>query len=312
MMKTAGGLWEGAVKMNLPSYQHLMLPVLEVMARDGGFVDFSSLSGNLSTHLALPAEVQNEMLPSGRQPVFESRLSWAISYLEKINMLEGNGKGAFRITGSGKSCLSGMAGSSDKETFFAGLPQPLQNSRAGTGYETKETGQAPERDISALFEVSYKQLKLELVRRIHEQSPVFFEKLIIDLLVAMGYGSGRHDIARHLGRSGDGGIDGAISQDQLGLDVVYIQAKRFRPGLPVPVAALRDFAGALEAHKANKGVFVTTARFTKPAKDFVGAISRRIVLIDGGRLASLLIRNNIAVKVREIYKIREIDESYFA
>lgn len=138
----------------------------------------------------------------------------------------------------------------------------------------------------------------------------FFEELIIDLLLAMGYGDRKRDIASHLGRSGDGGVDGAIRQDQLGLDVVYVQAKRFKPGLAVPVSAVRDFAGALDAHKANKGVFVTTSNFTPAADKFISAVTSKIVLIDGEALCDLLVRNNIGVRVTDTFEIKRMDEVY--
>jgi len=154
-------------------------------------------------------------------------------------------------------------------------------------------------------------LKKDVISNIHAQSPAFFETLIIDLLLSMGYGSRRRDLVAHLGRTGDGGIDGAINQDHLGLDIVYVQAKRYRPGLSVPVSAVRDFTGALEARKANKGVFVTTSHFTKSAYEFISAVSSRIVLIDGERLSSLLVRNNVGVKLYETYEIKRIDEDYF-
>ena len=248
-------------------------------------------------------------------------MSWALSYLEKIDLVESDSHDCWSITSLGRAyCKAG--GEDHKRDGISVLLQAV----SGFDCPEQETGRGEEEKLpeiseisskitdsfEALFQQSYQQLKDRLIRRIHGQSPKYFEKLIIDLLVAMGYGNGRHDIRRHLGRSGDGGIDGAINQDQLGLDVVYVQAKRFRPDLYVPVSAVRDFAGALEAHKARKGVFVTTARFTKPGREFVDAVSHRIVLVDGNRLASLLIRNKIAVKTVETYEIREIDESYFS
>jgi len=172
-------------------------------------------------------------------------------------------------------------------------------------------GATPQEIIATEFEGIYRQLKKDVVKRIHARRPAFFENLIIDLLLSMGYGDRRRDLVAHLGRTGDGGIDGAINQDQLGLDMVYVQAKRYRPGLSVPVSSVRDFAGALEARKANKGVFVTTSHFTKSAYEFTAAVSSRIVLIDGERLSSLLIRNNIGVKTFETYEIKRIDEDFF-
>jgi restriction system protein len=169
-----------------------------------------------------------------------------------------------------------------------------------------------EGQIAELFQVFYERLKVHLIQRVHAQSPAFFEELIVDLLLAMGYGGRRRDLARCLGRSGDGGVDGVVRQDSLGLDVVYVQAKRYRPGVGVPVAAVRDFAGALDAHKADKGVLVTTSHFPASAVEFVRASRRRIALIDGARLASLLIRHNVAVRPQVTYELKHLDEGYFA
>jgi len=155
-------------------------------------------------------------------------------------------------------------------------------------------------------------LRLELLGRILAQSPAFFEHLIIDVMLAMGYGARRRDLARRLGRRGDGGVDGVVEQDELGLDVIYLQAKRYKLNSPVPVADVRDFAGTLEAHHAGKGVFVATSQFTKAARDFVSLLSRRIVLIDGEKLTGLMIRHNIGVKVQETFQFKRLDGDYFS
>jgi len=152
---------------------------------------------------------------------------------------------------------------------------------------------------------------VELLGFIHAQTPEFFEHLIIDLLLALGYGGRRRDLAKRLGRSGDGGVDGVIAQDELGLDVIYFQAKRLRPGSLVPVSDVRDFAGSLDAHRASKGIFVATGHFSAAAQDFVGQLTRRLALIDGMELCHLMIRHNIGVKVKESYQIKRVDLDYF-
>ncbi|HUQ35524.1 MAG TPA: restriction endonuclease [Aestuariivirga sp.] len=155
-------------------------------------------------------------------------------------------------------------------------------------------------------------LRLALLGRILAQSPEFFEQLIIDVMLAMGDGARRRDLARRLGRKGDGGVDGIVEQDELGLDVIYLQAKRYKLGSPVAVADVRDFAGTLDAHHADKGVFVATSQFTKAARDFVSLLSRRIVLIDGQKLTGLMIRHNIGVKVQETFQFKRLDADYFS
>jgi restriction system protein len=151
----------------------------------------------------------------------------------------------------------------------------------------------------------------QLLGYVHVQSSEFFESLIIDVVVALGYAGRRRDMARKLGRSGDGGIDGVIDLDELGLDAIYLQAKRLRPGSTVSVSAVRDFVGALEAHRATKGVFVTTGNFTSAAHGIVGAISKKIVLINGPQLAQLMVRFNIGTKVTDSLQFKEVDLSYF-
>ncbi len=167
-------------------------------------------------------------------------------------------------------------------------------------------------DLAAAHLVAHTSLAEEIIARIHAQPPDFFENLVIDVLLAMGYGGQRAAMARHLGCSGDGGVDGFIAQDELGLDLIYLQAKRLRPGVAVPVSEVRDFAGSLDAHQAAKGIFVTTSHFSESAMDFVQRVSRRVVLVDGYRFSGIMIRHNIGVWVKESYQIKRIDANYFS
>ncbi len=156
------------------------------------------------------------------------------------------------------------------------------------------------------------RLRAALLARIQVQTPAFFERLIIDVLLAMGYGSRRRDLARHLGRSGDGGVDGVIALDELALDAIYVQAKRLKPGTLVPVSAVRDFVGSLEAARASKGVFVTTGYFSPAGREVVKTVSRRVVLINGDDLTGLMIRLNIGVTVKQSYQFKQLEPGYFA
>ena len=190
---------------------------------------------------------------------------------------------------------------------FLGLAQ------AGCGIQEHSAAES-KHDYDLVGEVhsaSLSQLRRDIVDHILAQPPAFFEKLIIDLLFAMGYGDRRRDLAQHLGRSGDGGVDGVIQQDQLGLDLIYLQAKRYRPGVAVPVSDVRDFIGALEAHHARKGVMVTTSSFTKAALEVANRVSHQVVLIDSTKLADLMIRQNVGVVVRRSYQFKTVDPSYF-
>ena len=162
------------------------------------------------------------------------------------------------------------------------------------------------------FQRAHAALMDELIARIHAQRPEFFEYLVIDVLLAMGYGGRRRDVAQRLGKTGDGGVDGLIAQDELGLDLIYIQAKRLKPGTVVPISDVRDFIGTLDARHASKGVFVSTSHFSPAAAEICGQISRRVVLVDGHRLAELMIRHNIGVKVKASYQLKRIDADYFA
>lgn len=169
-----------------------------------------------------------------------------------------------------------------------------------------------DQSLVAMINAAHIELADEILARIHTQRPEFFEHLVIDVLLAMGYGSRNHEMAQCLGRTGDGGVDGVIALDELGLDQVCIQAKRLRPGNPVPIGEVRDFAGSLEARHAGKGVFVSTTHFSPGASEFCAKLSRKVVLIDGLRLADLMIRHNIGVRVKDTFHLKRIDSGYFS
>ncbi|HEV7479523.1 MAG TPA: restriction endonuclease [Roseiarcus sp.] len=184
--------------------------------------------------------------------------------------------------------------------------------KAGEAAEQVESRDDAEESIASNFELLNAELARDIVGRVHSFSPGFFERLIIDLLVRMGYGGGRVEMGRALGRVGDGGVDGVIKEDELGLDVVYVQAKRLDPNKAVPLSEVRDFVGGLEGHRASKGVLVTTSYFPSSAYDFITRVSKRVVLIDGQALANLMIRHRVGVRVKDVYEVRKIDDSYFA
>jgi restriction system protein len=181
----------------------------------------------------------------------------------------------------------------------------------GLGQDAETASATPDAHIAAAMAEAQSRLAADLLGRIHAQNPAFFEELVLDVLLAMGYGAGRRDLSRKLGRSGDGGVDGLIAMDELGLDCIYLQAKRLKPGDAVPVSEVRDFAGSLEAHRAGKGVFLTTSHFSPAALDFCGRLARRLVLVDGRRLAELMIRHNIGVRVERSIEVKSIDPDYF-
>ena len=307
--------------MKIPNYQGLMLPILQQLAEQGSELTIGVLSDVVVAAIGMNAGERCQRLPSRNETVFESRMRWALSYLEAARAIVTEAGDVVRLTEAGKILAADGGQLRSGEALLQDVLQRPAAPPAGAGVELrapdagaarKETGYDLEGRIGENFQLFYERLKAQLIQRVHAQSPVFFEDLIIDLLLAMGYGGRRRDLAKCLGRSGDGGIDGVVRQDSLGLDVVYVQAKRYRPGVGVPVAAVRDFAGALDAHKADKGVLVSTSHFPSSAVDFVRASRRRIALIDGARLASLLIRHNIAVRPHITYELKHLDEDYFA
>ncbi len=171
--------------------------------------------------------------------------------------------------------------------------------------------EGPDNDIALAVWSAQTNLASELLSQIHAREPVFFEDLVIDVMLAMGYGTRRRDLARRLGRSSDGGVDGLISVDELGLDLIYLQAKRLKLGNAVPVSEVRDFAGSLDAHRASKGIFVATSHFSPAAASFCQQVSRRVALVDGVKFAELMIRHNIGVSVQQSYQIKRVDPDYF-
>lgn len=288
--------------MAIPDYPGLMQPVLHALAETSRDMAFAPLMNKVGSRLRLTREERSRRLPSGHETVFGNRLHWALAYLERSGAVEERQGTYCRAKGGHEDAPTGSA---------PGMEARLVPSGGTQSIVARPTRSSSEEAVAAGARLLRERLKRDLLERIHAERPEFFEHLIIELLLAMGYGCGR-DVARHLGRRGDGGIDGAVPLDVLGLDVVYIQAKRYRPWSSVPVSAVREFAGSLDGRKARKGVFVTTATFPKSASTFVRAVPSKIALIDGPGLADLLIGYNIGVKVRETYEVKQIDETWLA
>ena len=299
--------------MGLPSFQQLMLPTLQYVCQRFDDVHISKVEEEIAKALKLTSEDLARILPSGQQSVYANRLNWARSYLSKAHLLEVPRRGFCRGTERARELLAegikeiDLAVLSRYPEFVTWREQ--QNPREHELYvESKES---PEELIATNYEVLNAELAGEIVTRVHSLSPAFFERLIVDLLCRMGYGGGRMEMGRALGRVGDGGIDGVIKEDELGLDVVYVQAKRFAQEKSVPIREVRDFVGGLEGHRASKGVFVTTSYFPSTAYEFITRVSKRVVLIDGPELGSLMIRHRVGVRVKGTYEVKRIDEDYF-
>jgi restriction system protein len=311
--------------MAVPDYQTLMRPLLERVVAAGKPVGIMEVSPLIASDLALTEEQLAERLPSGRQGTFHNRLHWAKQYMTRAGLFEPTKRGEFQATAEGKALLAkGSAainndvlnrypafvawrsrspgqGDTAAEETDKGLASPAQAVAATTPEERIESARA---ELEA-------SLRAEVLDRVRDMTPGDFEALIIFLLVRMGYGQGREEMAQALGGSGDGGVDGVVHQDPLGLDRVYIQAKRYKEGNAVGPDAINSFIGALNIKRANKGLFVTASSFTKQAMEHARNSTTHVVLIDGERLAELMVRHSVGVVVRDVVEIKAIDEGFF-
>jgi len=299
--------------MSVPSFQQLMLPALQTIGQRYDEISIAGLEDEVVKTLRISPEERNIMLPSGNQRLISNRLNWARSYLSKAGLIELPRRGYCRATDRGRELLAEGVGEIDLGVLgrYPEFVAWRSQTKACEVEEEPRVQEGPEELIAASFELLNSELAREIVGRVHSFSPSFFEHLIVDLLVRMGYGGGRTEMGRALGRVGDGGVDGVIKEDELGLDVVYVQAKRLDPQSGVPLSEVRDFVGGLEGHRATKGVLVTTSYFPSTAYDFITRVSKRVVLIDGQELANLMIRHRVGVRVKDVYEVRKIDENYF-
>src|SRR5579862_697780 len=307
--------------MAIPDYQTLMLPVLQIAA-DGQEHRIGDVIKELAHKFELTNDEQKQLLPSGKQTSFANRVAWAKSYLLQARLVQATKRAHFKITDRGKKVLAEGPPRIDIE-FLSQFPEFVEFRERGrlpdsSGTAKSVTGSAlalPAETPDELLRTTVLQietaLRKELLDRILAAPPAFFERLIVALLLAMGYGSSREEAGTIVGRSGDGGIDGVIDQDALGLDRVYVQAKRYARENAVSEPEIRAFSGSLGAAKANKGVFVTTSYFTQPAQSFAERHPFKIVLIDGERLATLMIRHNVGVRIDETLYLKRMDEDFF-
>ncbi len=260
-----------------------------------------------------PAKEREQLLPSGRQGTFYSRVGWAKAYLQKAGLIESTGWGRFRVTSRGKDVLRTRPSRIDLKTLsqfsgFKALGNPGGDA-GSTAPAPAESARTPEELLEDSYQALRRRLADDLLEQIKRCSPRFFEKLVVDLLLKMGYGGSRKDAGELVGPSGDEGIDGLIKEDRLGLDVVYIQAKRWADKVGRPV--VQAFAGSLEGKRARKGVLITTSEFSSDASDYVKQIEKKIVLIDGETLSGLMIDNDVGVLTSETYALKRMDADYF-
>jgi restriction system protein len=299
--------------MAIPDFQSIMLPLL-TLTGDQQEHSLRQAIGQLAGQFELSHQERTELLPSGRQATFDNRVGWARTYMKKAGLLESTRRGYFRITSRGLEVLR----QSPREiniAFLRQFPEFINFQRAGQDEPAAPSGeqpaatQTPEEQIDAAYQEVRESLARELLQAIKDQSPAFFERIVVDLLVKMGYGGTRKDAGQALGRSGDGGIDGIIKEDRLGLDIVYIQAKRWEGTVGRP--DIQRFAGALAGQRARRGVFLTTSDFSQAARDYVSQIDSKIVLIDGDTMAQLMMDYDVGVTRVASYDLKRIDADYF-
>lgn len=299
--------------MSIPDYQGFMYPLLHAIA-DGQEHSVRDIVVNLSDQLGLTAEERQQMLPSGQQSIVSNRVGWAKTYLKKAGLLDNPKRGRVRITKAGLDALSQNSNTIDN-TFLNRYPSFTEFvSKTPSDEDVSETvvkeTKTPDEVLDSSYQNLRKALADELLDQVKQCSPAFFERLVVDLLVAMGYGGSLADAGQAIGKTGDGGIDGVIKEDKLGFDVVCIQAKRWEGTVGRPV--VQAFAGSMEGVRARKGVLITTGTCSKDAEEYVNRIERKIVLIDGRRLADLMIDHNIGVATARTYTIKRLDSDYFA
>ena len=297
----------------IPDYETLMRPVLEYAAT--GEVSISDTIEVLAMQFELSPTEKAELLPSNKQTRFANRANWAKSYLKQAGLVEITGRGLYKITPTGQDVLASHSGPLDRlflERFddFVDF-QNRTNSKQSSPKQQSFLSDTPDETLREAYEKINSSFALDLLDRLRNGTPEFFENLIVQLLIAMGYGGTSEEAGRALGQTGDGGVDGVIDQDPLGVDQIYIQAKRYADGNNIGSGAIRDFFGALNIKKAQKGIFVTSSKFSPAAEETAAALGMRIVLIDGLQLAKLMIRYNIGCRDEDVLHIKKIDEDFF-
>jgi len=299
--------------MPVPTYQDFLLPLLQI-ANDKKEHLLHETIDYLAKQFNLCEENKQELLPSGRQTKLSNRVGWAITYLKKAKLLESGKRGTFSISVRGVDVLKTKPKSIDRkflERFseFVEFQNIKQDSDLSEVLLVTEIDQTPQEIFDNNYQKLIKEVKESLLEQIKGCSPKFFENLVVDLLLSMGYGGSRKDAGEAVGKSSDGGIDGIIKEDKLGLDCIYIQAKRWEASVGRPT--VQAFAGSLEGMKARKGVLITTSQFTKEAREYVKIIEKRIILIDGEQLSGFMLEHNVGVTEIQTYTLKKVNFDYF-
>ncbi len=302
--------------MPIPDFQTLMRPLLEAHA-DGKEHLNRDLVAHLSAQFGLTDEERREMLPSGRARLFDNRIGWAKSHIAQAGLLVSPRRAISTITERGRQALRNHPQRIDLRTLndydeyreFRNRRKSTDDEENGQPDMEAQEEQTPEELLENAYLKVRRQIEAELLSQIKNAPPEFLERVVVDLVVRMGYGGSRKDAGEALGRSGDEGIDGIIKEDPLGLDIIYLQAKRWEGTVGRP--EIQKFAGALQGQRARKGIFITTSTFSSDALEYASRIETKIILIDGPRLAKLMFDHGVGVATASNYEVKRIDSDYF-
>src|SRR5437870_3894129 len=295
--------------MAVPDFQSFFKPLLD-LAADGKEHSMRETRDAIAKTMALPEADMKELLPSGLQTKFDNRVAWAKSYFVQAKVLEPSRRGHFRITQRGLD-LHKLGHKRIDVRILNQYPEFIEFHRARTPKEEEQEppAETPEETLQKAYESIRSDLAGQIVERIMDNPHQFFERLVVDLMVAMGYGGSRADAGKSVGGTGDEGIDGIIKEDRLGLDLVYLQAKRWDGTVGRP--EVQKFVGALHGKRAKKGVFITTGKFSDDARKYVETIDPKVILIDGRMLAELMIDHGLGTTTTATFQIKRIDSDYF-
>lgn len=301
--------------MTIPDFQTIMLPLLQLSSDDNVHYIHDAVN-QLADDFELTEEERTKLLPSGQQPIFYNRVGWSRTYLKKAGLLEDPKRGYFQITDRGREILEDNPLRIDMK-FLRQFPEYIEfreTVRETTDEVVQEEdleGLTPEEALENAYQRIRNDLSEELLSYVISSTPGFFEKLVVELLVKMGYGGSQREAARAVGQSGDEGIDGIIDEDRLGLDTIYVQAKKWNKSTSIGRPEIQKFVGALQGQRAKKGIFITTTTFSKEAREYASNIDTKVVLIDGSRLTDLMIDYGVGVSTRTQYELKDLDTDYF-
>lgn len=301
--------------MPIPDYQTVMLPLLKIAA-DGQEHHIRDAMSAIAAQFGLTEDERKELLPSGVDRVFDNRVGWARTYLKKTGLIEYPRRGYLRITERGQQVLKEKPGRIDA-AFLRRYPEFVEfqttkktDGQTGADEKVSDSAQTPEEAVATGYVKLREQVEAELLARVKACPPEFFEHLVVRLLTAMGYGGSLADAGKAIGKTGDGGVDGVIKEDKLGLELLYIQAKRW-DNATVGSPEIQKFVGALYGKKAKKGIFITTSTFSKAAVDYAAGLDSKVILLDGARVAELMFENGVGVSTVNSYEIKRIDNDFF-